>query len=126
MFNFLTTKERWILLVGPVMLVLIILFQSWQANHWHAEMVKEEQLKAKWQNAYVALNESVQQFTEQQAALTQAIQSLKTEQTQQAEELKNALAKNKTWADGVIPDDVARLLNKNRVPQTKDTLPKSR
>lgn len=126
MFNFLTTKERWILLVGPVMLVLIILFQSWQANHWHAEMVKEEQLKVKWQNAYVALNESVQQFTEQQAALTQAIQSLKTEQTQQAEELKNALAKNKTWADGVIPDDVARLLNKNRVPQTKDTLPKSR
>lgn len=126
MFNFLTTKERWILLVGPVMLVLIILFQSWQANHWHAEMVKEEQLKAKWQNAYIALNESVQQFTEQQAALTQAIQSLKTEQTQQAEELKNALAKNKTWADGVIPDDVARLLNKNRVPQTKDTLPKSR
>nr|DAR60833.1 MAG TPA: Protein of unknown function (DUF2570) [Caudoviricetes sp.] len=126
MFNFLTTKERWILLVGPVMLVLIILFQSWQANHWYAEMVKEEQLKAKWQNAYVALNESVQQFTEQQAALTQAIQSLKTEQTQQAEELKNALAKNKKWADGVIPDDVARLLNKNRVPQTKDTLPKSR
>lgn len=126
MFNFLTTKERWILLVGPVVLVLIILFQSWQANHWHAEMIKEEQLKAKWQNAYVALNESVQQFTEQQAALTQAIQSLKTEQTQQAEELKNALAKNKTWADGVIPDDVARLLNKNRVPQTKDTLPKSR
>lgn len=126
MFNFLSTKERWILLVGPVVLVLIILFQSWQANHWHAEMIKEEQLKAKWQNAYVALNESVQQFTEQQAALTQAIQSLKTEQTQQAEELKNALAKNKTWADGVIPDDVARLLNKNRVPQTKDTLPKSR
>ena len=126
MFNFLTTKERWILLVGPVVLVLIILFQSWQANHWHAEMIKEEQLKAKWQNAYVALNESMQQFTEQQAALTQAIQSLKTEQTQQAEELKNALAKNKTWADGVIPDDVARLLNKNRVPQTKDTLPKSR
>lgn len=126
MFNFLTTKERWVLLVGPVVLVLIILFQSWQANHWHAEMIKEEQLKAKWQNAYVALNESVQQFTEQQAALTQAIQSLKTEQTQQAEELKNALAKNKTWADGVIPDDVARLLNKNRVPQTKDTLPKSR
>lgn len=126
MFNFLSTKERWILLVGPVVLVLIILFQGWQANHWHAEMIKEEQLKAKWQNAYVALNESVQQFTEQQAALTQSIQSLKTEQTQQAEELKNALAKNKTWADGVIPDDVARLLNKNRVPQTKDTLPKSR
>lgn len=126
MFNFLTAKERWILLVGPVMLVLIILFQSWQANHWHAEMVKEEQLKAKWQNAYVALNESVQQFTEQQAALTQAIQSLKTEQTQQAEELKNVLAKNKKWADGVIPDDVARLLNKNRVPQTKPSLSKSR
>ena len=126
MFNFLTTKERWILLVGPIVLVAIIFFQSWQANHWHAEMIKEEQLKAKWQNAYVALNENVQRFTEQQAALSKAIQSLKTEQTQQAEELKNALAKNKAWADGVIPDDVSRLLNKNRVSQTPHSWPESR
>ena len=126
MFNFLTTKERWILLVGPIVLVAIIFFQSWQANHWHAEMIKEEQLKAKWQNAYVALNENVQRFTEQQAELSKAIQSLKTEQTQQAEELKNALAKNKAWADGVIPDDVSRLLNKNRVSQTPHSLPESR
>ena len=36
MFGFLTKKEKYILLVGPLMLVAIILFQGWQANHWRA------------------------------------------------------------------------------------------
>ena len=111
MFNFLTKKERWLLLVGPVALVLIILFQGWQANHWHAEMVKEEQLKAKWQASYIELNQHVQQFAEQQKLLTQAVNDLKTQQTQQTQDLKNALKQHQTWADSLIPDSVRGVLN---------------
>ena len=58
MFGFLTKKEKYILLVGPLMLVAIILFQGWQANHWRAEAAKEEQLKQQWEASYVALKHS--------------------------------------------------------------------
>lgn len=66
MFGFLTKKEKYILLIGPLMLVAIILFQGWQANHWRAEAAKEEQLKQQWEASYIALNESVDKFNEQQ------------------------------------------------------------
>ena len=59
------------------MLVAIILFQGWQANHWRAEAAKEEQLKQQWEASYVALNESVDKFNEQQKALTEAVNQLK-------------------------------------------------
>ncbi|OOF47953.1 chemotaxis protein [Rodentibacter trehalosifermentans] len=112
MFNFLTSKEKWVLLVGPLLLVLIIIFQGWQANLWHAEMVKEEQLKAKWQASYMALHEHVQQFAEQQKQLTQAFHALKQQQTQQTQDLKNVLKQHQTWADSPIPDDVRGVLNR--------------
>ncbi|BFU60771.1 MULTISPECIES: chemotaxis protein [Rodentibacter] len=111
MFNFLSAKEKWILLGGPILLVLIILFQGWQANHWHAEMVKEEQLKAKWQASYMALNEHVQQFAEQQKQLTAVVNALKTQQSKQTEDLKNALKQHQIWADSPVPDSVRGVLN---------------
>lgn len=123
MFNFLSSKEKWLLLGGPILLVLIILFQGWQANHWHAEMVKEEQLKAKWQASYMALNEHVKQFAEQQKQLTQAVNELKHQQTQQTQDLKNALKQHKTWADSPIPDSV---LNRPASHQTTNTLPSNK
>ncbi|OOF87345.1 chemotaxis protein [Rodentibacter ratti] len=126
MFNFLSSKEKWLLLGGPILLVLIILFQGWQANHWHAEMVKEEQLKAKWQASYMALNEHVQQFAEQQKQLTQAVNELKHQQTQQTQDLKNALKQHKTWADSRIPDDVRSVLNRPASHQTTNTLPSNK
>ena len=75
------------------MLVAIILFQGWQANHWRAEAAKEEQLKQQWEASYVALNESVDKFNEQQKALTEAVNQLKISQTKQTQDLKNALKK---------------------------------
>ena len=126
MFNFLTSKERWILLIGPIALVLIIIFQGWQANHWHAEMVKEEQLKLKWQANYIALNDSVQAFAEQQKQLTQAVNELKTQQTKQTQDLKNALKQHQTWSNSPIPDSVRGVLNGSANHQTADTLPASK
>ncbi|SNV67242.1 chemotaxis protein [Haemophilus pittmaniae] len=111
MFGFLTKKEKYILLVGPLMLVAIILFQGWQANHWRAEAVKEEQLKQQWEASYVALNESVDKFNEQQKALTEAVNQLKISQTKQTQDLKNALKKHQDWADTFIPDDVSGVFN---------------
>lgn len=112
MFNFLTKKEKWILLIGPILLVLIILFQGWQANHWRTEAIKEEQLKYQWQQSYTELNLSVREFAKQQALLIQTVNQLKTQQTQQTQDLKNALKKHQNWANSPIPDDVSRLLNR--------------
>ena len=111
MFGFLTKKEKYILLVGPLMLVAIILFQGWQANHWRAEAAKEEQLKQQWEASYIALNESVDKFNEQQKALTEAVNQLKISQTKQTQDLKNALKKHQDWADTFIPDDVSGVFN---------------
>lgn len=113
MFSFLSSKEKWLLLAGPLALVLIILFQGWQANHWYGEMVKEEQLKAKWQASYLALNEQVQQFAEQQKQLTQAVNELKNQQSKQTQDLKNALKNHQDWANGRLPDDVRGVLNRS-------------
>lgn len=33
MFNFLTAKERGILLIGPIVLVLLIIFLGFEANY---------------------------------------------------------------------------------------------
>lgn len=126
MFGFLTKKEKYILLVGPLMLVAIILFQGWQANHWRAEAAKEEQLKQQWEASYVALNESVNKFNEQQKALTEAVNQLKISQTKQTQDLKNALKQHQTWADSPIPDSVRSVLNSSANHQTADTLPTSK
>ena len=126
MFGFLTKKEKYILLVGPLMLVAIILFQGWQANHWRAEAAKEEQLKQQWEASYVALNESVNKFNEQQKALTEAVNQLKISQTKQTQDLKNALKQHQTWADSPIPDSVRGVLNGSANHQTADTLPASK
>lgn len=111
MFNFLTAKERSILLIGPILLALVIIFLGWEANHWRAEMLKEEQLKLKWQTSYIALHDNVQQFAEQQKQLIHAINELKTNQTQQTQDLKHALHTHKDWANSPLPDDVKRVLN---------------
>lgn len=111
MFNFLAPKEKLLLLIGPLILVGIILFQGWQANHWRTEAIKEEQLKYQWQQSYTELNQSVAKFAEQQAKLTQAVSELKNQQRQQTQDLTNALKKHQTWADTALPDDIRRLLN---------------
>ncbi|OOF59352.1 chemotaxis protein [Rodentibacter myodis] len=111
MFNFLSLKEKGILFIGPMLMGLVILFLGWQANHWRAEMIKEEQLKAKWQTAYFALNNQVQQFAEQQKQLTAAVNDLKTQQTKQTQDLKNALKQHQTWADSPVPDSVRGVFN---------------
>ena len=111
MFNFLTAKERSILLIGPILLVLLIIFLGFEANYWRKEMLKEEQLKLKWQNSYIELNHSVQHFAEQQAQLIQAVNNLKANQNQQTQDLKNVLKSNQDWADRPLPDDVKRVLN---------------
>ena len=111
MFNFLTAKERGILLIGPIVLVLLIIFLGFEANYWRKEMLKEEQLKLKWQNSYIELNHSVQNFAEQQAQLIQAVNNLKANQNQQTQDLKNALKKHQDWADTFIPDDVSGVFN---------------
>ena len=126
MFGFLTKKEKYILLVGPLMLVAIILFQGWQANHWRAEAAKEEQLKQQWEASYVALNESVNKFNEQQKALTEAVNQLKISQTKQTQDLKNALKQHQTWSNSPIPDSVLGVLNGSASHQTADTLPASK
>ena len=97
MFSFLTKKEKWILLIGPIALVLLILFQGWQANHWHAQAAKESLLKEQWQKSYIDLNSAVKKFAEQQERLTQAVNALKSQ--------------NKEWSDTPIPDDIGGLLN---------------
>ena len=74
-------------------------------------MLKEEQLKLKWQNAYIELNHSVQNFAEQQAQLIQAVNNLKANQNQQTQDLKNVLKSNQDWANRPLPDDVKRVLN---------------
>ncbi|SQK93975.1 phage lysis regulatory protein, LysB family [Haemophilus influenzae] len=107
MFNFLSSKEKWLLLGGPILLVLIILFQGWQAS-------------------YMALNEHVKQFAEQQKQLTQAVNELKHQQTQQTQDLKNALKQHKTWADSPIPDSVLSVLNRPASHQTTNTLPSNK
>ena len=79
--------------------------------HWRAEAAKEEQLKQQWEASYVALNESVDKFNEQQKALTEAVNQLKISQTKQTQDLKNALKQHQTWADSLIPDSVRGVLN---------------
>ena len=111
MFSFLTKKEKWILLIGPIALVLIILFQGWQANHWHAKAEKESLLKEQWQKSYIDLNQSVKNFAEQQAQLTQAVNALKNQNQEQTLELKNALKNHKEGSDTPIPSDIGSLLN---------------
>lgn len=93
------------------MLVAIILFQGWQANHWRAEATKEEQLKLQWVESYMALNESVDKFNKQQKALTEAVNQLKISQTKQTQDLKHALKKHQDWADTFIPDDISSVFN---------------
>ncbi|MFQ1015785.1 chemotaxis protein [Avibacterium paragallinarum] len=123
MFNFLTLKEKGLLLIGPVILVLIILFQGWQATHWHKQAIKESQLKAQWQQAYQALNQDVKKFTEQQNKLIAELTNQKAEHQQQNKELHNALNQHQNWANQPLPADVQRLLNPKRTPTTPNTLP---
>ena len=122
MFNFLTTKERGILLIGPIVLVLLIIFLGFEANYWRKEMLKEEQLKLKWQNSYIELNHSIQNFAEQQAQLIQAVNNLKAKQNQQTQDLKNVLKSNQDWADSPLPDDVKRLLTSAGTHSIADSL----
>lgn len=111
MFGFMTPRERGILLIGPMILVGIILFLGWQTNLWYAEAQKEEQLKNQWQQNYIALNDSVQQFAEEQKKLTAAVASLTQLQNTQRQDLKNALKQNQDWANAPLPDAISRLLN---------------
>lgn len=123
MFSFLTAKEKGLLLIGPIILVLIILFQGWQATHWREQAIKESQLKTQWQQAYQSLNDDVKKFTEQQNKLIAELTRQKAEHSQQNKELHNALNQHKNWTNQPLPADVQRLLNPNRAATTPDTLP---
>ena len=83
----------------------------WRSSCFKDGKPKEEQLKQQWEASYVALNESVDKFNEQQKALTEAVNQLKISQTKQTQDLKNALKKHQDWADTFIPDDVGGVFN---------------
>ncbi|EIJ69428.1 hypothetical protein [Pasteurella bettyae] len=114
MFGFLTLKEKSILLIGPIVLVCIILFQGWQASHWRAEAIKEEQLKRQWESQYAQLADSVNEFNKRTEALTQSINQLQANQEKRTSELKNALQKNENWSNNNVPDDISRLFNQRK------------
>ncbi|WP_443091372.1 chemotaxis protein [Basfia succiniciproducens] len=114
MFGFLTLKEKGILLIGPIVLVCIILFQGWQARHWRAEAIKEEQLKLQWESQYSQLADSVNEFNKRTEQLTQAITQLQASQEKRTTELKNALQKNENWSNERVPDDISRLFNQRK------------
>ncbi|MCK3658565.1 chemotaxis protein [Pasteurellaceae bacterium Pebbles2] len=110
MFGFLSLKEKIILLAGPIVLVLIILFQGWQSNHWRTEAIKEEQLKLQWQTQYNHAVEMIEEFNRQSARLTAAVQQLQKQQQQHTKELNNALQKHQAWSNHPVPNDINRLL----------------
>lgn len=112
MFNFLTFREKSLLFIGPIILILIIIFQGWQANHWRMEATKEEQLKLQWQAQYNDMAHSIDEFNRQAAKLTQAVQNLQAQQGQQTKELNHALQKNQNWSNQPVPDDVSRLFKR--------------
>lgn len=114
MFSFLTVKEKGVLLIGPIILVLIIVFQGWQATHWHEQAIKESQLKAQWQQAYTTLNQDIKKFTEQQNKLIAELTQQKLQYQQQNEELNDALNQHQNWTNQSLPNDVQRLLNSPR------------
>lgn len=123
MFNFLTAKGKTVLLISAVILVFIILFQSWQATHWHKQALKESQLKAQWQQAYTTLNQDIQKFTEQQNKLITELTQQKLQYQQQNEELNHALNQHQNWTNQPLPNDVQRVLNAphNTSPHTLPT-----
>lgn len=124
MFSFLNLKEKLLLLVGPIILVLIIGFQGWQANHWRTEAIKEELLKLQWQSQYTEMAANIEAFNRQAEQLTQAVQQLQNQQHIQSEELHNALQKNQTWSNQPVPDDVGRLFHNRNPHKNAHSLPK--
>lgn len=117
MFAFLNLKEKLLLLIGPLVLVGLILFQGWQANHWRAEAKKEELLKLQWESQYSEMADNINAFIRQSEKLTAAVQQLQAQHQLQSKELDNALQKNQDWSDQSVPDDVRRLLNKGDTGQ---------
>lgn len=111
MFAFLNLKEKLLLLIGPLVLVGLILFQGWQANHWRTEAKKEELLKLQWEQQYSEMAGNIERFLKQSEQLTQAVQQLQQQYQLKNTELKNALQKNQDWSNQPLPDDVSRLLN---------------
>ncbi|MDY4279942.1 MAG: chemotaxis protein [[Pasteurella] mairii] len=115
MFNVLSLKARLILLIFPVM--LIILFQGWQANHWRIQATQEAQLKLQWQSQYQHLTDNIAEFNRRTTELTNAINQLQQQQQQRTMELHDALQKNKNWGDMPVPDDINRVFNKRKNPR---------
>ncbi|MFZ7173989.1 chemotaxis protein [[Pasteurella] aerogenes] len=117
MFNFLSLKERLILLVCPAILILIILFQGWQANHWRMQAAQEAQLKLQWKTQYQHLTENIEEFNRRTTELTNVITKLQQQQAQRTKDLQNALQNHQNWGDMPVPDDINRVFNKRENPR---------
>ncbi len=124
MFNFLSIKEKIILLIGPIVMLCIIIFLGKQSSYWRAEADKEEMLKRQWQSQYLHITEMIDEFNQQTQRLTLAVQAMQQTQQQQTKELNNVLQNNQSWSDSPVPDDVSRLFKQrgNRTNPSKNSV----
>lgn len=113
MLNALNLKEKIIFFIFPVLMMCVVLFQGWQANHWRAEAERQRERKEMWQSQYISQKQQIERFVSQQAELLQAVQQLQQHQQQQQEELNHALHKHQDWSNQPVPNDVRKLLNQN-------------
>ncbi len=123
-FNFLSIKEKIILLIGPIVMLCIIIFLGKQSSYWRAEADKEEMLKRQWQSQYLHITEMIDEFNQQTQRLTLAVQAMQQTQQQQTKELNNVLQNNQSWSDSPVPDDVSRLFKQrgNRTNPSKNSV----
>lgn len=111
MFGFLSWKEKIVMFIFPVLLVLVVIFLGYEASVWRAEAALEKEKKEAWQKQYVDLNQQLTEFNQKQTALLTAIENLEIANQQTQEEIGNALQNNQTWSNEPIPSDIKRVFN---------------
>ena len=111
MFNFLTRREKGILFIFPVLMIAVIVFLWIEVSYFRGQMLIERERKQRWQNQYIALNNQIERFTEQQRALTAAVNDLRQKRALSKQDLTNALNQHQNWRDQPLPADVVRVLN---------------
>ena len=107
MFGFLSTKEKIVMFIFPVLLVLVVIFLGYEASVWRAEAALEKEKKEAWQKQYVDLNQQLAEFNQKQTALLTAIENLEIANQQTG----NALQNNQTWSNEPVPSDIKRVFN---------------
>ncbi|MBN6079890.1 chemotaxis protein [Aggregatibacter actinomycetemcomitans] len=111
MFNFLSVKEKIIMFIFPVLLVLVVIFLGYEASIWRTEAALEKKQKEEWQAQYIGLNDQIKEFNQKQTALLSAIEKLEIANQQAQEEIGNALQNNQTWSYEPVPNDIKRVFN---------------